>query len=359
MAATQPTVVITGIAGNLGLRLLSYLSEFRVVGVDFREPRTDLPVQFEKLDLGDEASCRDLYTLVREVRAAAVIHLAFILDPVRTGITDVDRMWHINVAGTGRVMEAVTEANRDEALVQKFVFPSSVAVYGPNPSGAVTEDAPLAAHTLPYAMHKMECDKVVQQRATALRGCSVYLLRPHIMTGPTMDNYMVGAFRGTPNGKGKRAARMREQGKRLPCMLPYGQRYLDNRLQFVHVDDVARLIAHIVRKTQPEAQRLSVLNVAGRGDPLSFGRCIAMAQARLVRVPGKIAMRMVLNYLWKFGISAIPPEALPYMTNEYIMSTDRLKKFLAGQYETVIQYSVEEAFAACFEPVEAAARKTA
>ena len=65
----------------------------------------------------------------------------------------------------------------------------------------------------------MECDKVVQQRAPALRGCSAYMLRPHIFAGASVENYMVGAFRGTPGGRSDRAAGMRSRGKRLPCML--------------------------------------------------------------------------------------------------------------------------------------------
>src|SRR5262249_41088086 len=156
------------------------------------------------------------------------------------------------------------------------------------------EDFPLGAHTLPYAVHKMESDQVVQQRAPALRGCSVYMLRPHIYVGASVENYLIGAFRGTPNGSGPRAIKMREQGKRLPCMLPYGRKYLENRIQFVHVDDVARLIAHLVRKTEPESQRLTILNVAGRGEPLTFERCIEIARAKLLRVPGKQAFRLVL-----------------------------------------------------------------
>ena len=50
-----------------------------------------------------------------------------------------------------------------------------------------------------------------------------------------MQNYMVGALRGTPMGKGKRAARMRAEGKRLPSMLPRGPKYLEKRVQFMHV----------------------------------------------------------------------------------------------------------------------------
>jgi nucleoside-diphosphate-sugar epimerase len=344
----KPTVFVTGVAGNLGLRLLQQLEDFSVVGLDISPPKTNFPLRFVRMDLGDEQSCRALYHLLQEARPVAVVHLAFVIDPVRTGVLDLDRMWQINVAGTARVMEAITEANREEhAAVGKFVFPSSVSAYGPDLREPVTEDSPLKAHTLPYAVHKKESDEVVRQRAPSLRGCSVYILRPPIFAGATMENYLVGAFRGTPNGTSKRAAKMRQRGQRLPCMLPYGQRYLDNQIQFVHVDDMARLMAHIVRR-EPEAQRLTVLNVAGRGEPMSFARCIEMAQAKLLRVPGKWGMRQVLKFLWNRRISAIPPEALPYMTGQYIMSTARLQKFLGADYEKVIRYEIADAFADSF-----------
>lgn len=346
----KPVVVVTGISGNLGSRLLPLLGKYSVIGVDVHPPKTDSEMQFESLDLGQESSTRALYELLRDTHPYAVIHLAFVIDPVRTGVLDVDLMWQINVAGTARVMEAVTEANRtaDDGIKQ-FIFPSSVSAYGPDLTQPATEDAPLAAHTLPYAIHKRESDEVVQQRCTSLRGCSVYILRPHIFAGASVENYLMGAFKGTPNGKGERAKKMRERGTRLPCMLPSGQRYLDNRIQFIHVDDMARLIQHILQR-EPEAQRLTVLNVAGRGEPLTFARCIEMAQAKLIRVPARWVMRQILSFLWNRQISAIPPEAMPYMTGEYIMNTDRLRRFLGPEYEHVIRYTVADAFADSFHP---------
>jgi nucleoside-diphosphate-sugar epimerase len=348
MASVKPVVVVTGIAGNLGSRLLPLLGDYSVIGVDLNPPQTDLPLQFERLDLGDESSTRTLYELLRETRPVSLVHLAFVIDPVRTGVLDVERMWQINVAGTARVMEAVTEANRTESPIRQFVFPSSVSIYGPSLPEPATESSPMGAHTLPYAIHKKQSDEVVQQRAPALRGCSVYILRPHIFAGASVENYLLGAFRGTPNGKGARAEKMRSEGKRLPCMLPRGQQYLDNKIQFVHVDDMARLIAHILHR-DPESQRLTILNVAGRGEPLTFGRCVEMAQAKLVRVPGKWAMRLVLQFLWKRQISAIPPEALPYMSGQYIMNTDRLRSFLGGEYDNVMRYTIVDAFVDSFK----------
>ncbi|HEY1464909.1 MAG TPA: NAD-dependent epimerase/dehydratase family protein, partial [Terriglobales bacterium] len=192
MEEVRPTVVVTGISGNLGLRLLPQLAGYQVIGIDLVPPKTERRVQFVPMDLGKEESCRELYLLLKESRPVAVIHLAFVLDAARAGVLDVDQMWQVNVAGTARVMEAVTEANREDSIVEKFIFVSSVAAYGSDLPEPVTEDFPLAGHTLPYAIHKMEADRVVQQRAPALRGVSAYMLRPHIFAGASVENYILG-----------------------------------------------------------------------------------------------------------------------------------------------------------------------
>jgi hypothetical protein len=117
---------------------------------------------------------------------------------------------------------------------------------------------------------------------------------------------------------------------------------------------MARLISYLLQRS-PEVKRLTVLNVAGRGEPLTFGRCVEMAQAKLLRVPGRWTMQMVLQFLWAQHISAIPPEALPYMTSEYIMNTDRLRNFLGSEYEHIIRHTIAEAFADCFRSVASSA----
>ena len=361
MANARPTVVVTGISGNLGRRLLLNLPDYDVIGVDMAPPRDVQPQAFVRLDLGEEESCRALVRLLWQTGASAVVHLAFVIDPMQTGVLDVDRMWRINVAGTARVMEAITEVNRHGGAVRKLVFPSSVSAYGPNTPGPVTEDYPLGAHSLPYAVHKQEADEVVRMRAADLGKCTTYVLRPHIFAGATVTNYLIGALRGAPGGAGRWGAWMRSRNKRLPMMLPYGERYLMRRFQFVHVDDMARLLAHILRRPQPTAQ-LVVLNVAGQGDPVTVQRCAHLAQQKIVRLPGQWMCRAMLRLLWAAGISSVPPEALPYMIGSYLMDTGRLQGFLGGDYHRVIQYTVEGALADCFQPRQgsaAPARKAA
>src|SRR5258708_4020776 len=349
MGNSTPSIVVTGISGTLGRQLLPLLGSFRVVGVDFRPPQTVHPLQFEQMDLADESSCMQLLQLFRDVRPVAVLHLAFVLDAVRTGMLDQERIWKPNVPGTARVLEAVTEANRDWPMVEKFSSMSSVSAYGPNLSTPAPEETPLAAHTYQYGLQKMEADRVVQQRAPALRGCSVYILRPHIFAGAQVDNYFMEAFRGIPGGNSKRAARMREQHKRIPCILPSGREYLDHRIQFVHIDDVARLVAFVLNKTEPEAQRLTILNVAGRGEPLTYDQCVHLAKAKLMRVPTEQLFQLALQFFWKMRISTIPPDVTPYMLSDTVMDTTRLQEFLAGDYKAVIRYPIAEAFADCFK----------
>src|SRR5512146_460550 len=120
MFEPRPTVLVTGIAGNLGRRLLPQLPDYQVVGVDLMPPHGLDLARFESLDLGNEASTLQLIRLLRETQACAVVHLAFVIDPVRTGVTEVERMWQINVAGTARLMEAITEVNRSAESVRQF-----------------------------------------------------------------------------------------------------------------------------------------------------------------------------------------------------------------------------------------------
>jgi nucleoside-diphosphate-sugar epimerase len=343
----KPTVLITGVSGNLGLRLLKQLGDYNVIGVDVREPE-DAPglSRFEKIDLAEERSCDQLLDLMRSHRPESVVHLAFILDPLRSGVVEKKRMWRVNVAGTSRVTEAIAEHNRMLGVIDKFIFPSSALVYGPDLSKPVTEDAHLNAQSLPYALHQQEADRTVQSRAKGMK-TKVYILRPHVFAGPTVQNYQMGVLRGIPGGKGRLGERLRRQGKRLPLWLPSRGDYLEHKFQFVHIDDVARLIAHILQRKLADP-KLTVLNVAGRGDPLELRRCIDIAKIEVQRVPARSICRQALRVLWDLGVSDIPPEALPYLLGSSTMDTARLRVFLGEHYRSVIEHTCEEALAESF-----------
>ncbi|MBI2682076.1 MAG: NAD-dependent epimerase/dehydratase family protein [Acidobacteriales bacterium] len=346
--APKPTIVVTGAAGNLGLRLLTLLGDYNILALDLRPPSGDLaglpPFAFHATDLGRESSCDQLIHLFREHHVNAVIHLAFVIDPLRTGVLDRRRMWQINVAGTARVMEAIAEVNRLGGTIHKLIIPGSVSSYGPELPGRVKEDFPLGAHTLTYAVHKKESDEVIRARASHLGECSTFLLRPHIFVGHSMQNYLVGALRGTPSTHGRIGRWLTARGKRLPMLLPGGDDYLKKEFQFVHVDDVARLIVHILEKSDTK-QGVVVLNVAGRGEPITIREAAEITQARLLRLPGLWLCRKILKKMWDWGISPAPPDSWPYMWGTYCMDLSRLEGFLGAKYHQVIRYTVPEALA--------------
>ena len=61
-------------------------------------------------------------------------------------------------------------------------------------------------------------------------------------------------------------------------MLPLGKKYLEKQLQFVHVDDVARLLVYLLHRPETDPP-MTILNVAGRGEPITIQRCAEIANA--------------------------------------------------------------------------------
>ena len=78
-------------------------------------------------------------------------------------------------------------------------------------------------------------------------------------------------------------------------------------------------------------------------DSLPFSAVPNWPKPTIKRVPTRAAFRAVLRFLWRFGISSIPPEALPYMLGSCTMDTGRLQQFLGTEYPHVIQYTIEDA----------------
>lgn len=343
MSDSRPVILVTGISGNLGRRLLPFLDGFRIIGVDLSPVPGHPDVPVHPLNLGHEASCIKLVELLRANAVEMVVHLAFVIDPLLTGVTDRERMWQINVAGTARVMEAIAEVNRHGGHVRKLIYPSSVAVYGPETPPLVTEDAPMGAHTLNYAVQKAEADQVVRYRAATMGACTTYLLRPHIFAGASVENYLVNAIRGRAFGNGKLALWMREKNLRLPLMLPFGKEYPQKLLQFVHVDDMARLVRWLLDKQDDGSGAVVPLNVAGPGPAITIARCAEIARAKVLRLPSQWMCTKILELLWNWGVSSVPPDAYPYMCGSYTMNLDKLRKLLGADFDKVMQYSTEAA----------------
>jgi nucleoside-diphosphate-sugar epimerase len=350
--AAKPTILITGVSGQVGTRLARELDDFQVIGADIREPaRSEDLFRFEKIDLAAERSCDQLLDLMRAYRPEALAHLAFVTDPGPAEGRDARAMWQTNVFGTSRVLEAIAEHNRMSGRIEKFVFTSSALVYGPAPVlQPVTEGAPLQARSLVYAEQQQEADLTVQERIAGLGGCRTYILRSQVHGGPGARNYLLAALHGQPSVRGRLGRLFERRAARLPLFLPNRGDHLDHRFQFVHVDDGARLVAHIVRRPQLDS-RLTILNVAGRGDAVPLRRCLQIAGAGVKHLPGKDLCRRAMRMLWDWGVSDISPRVQDYLLGSCILETAKLRSFLGEDYRSVIQHTCEEALMESFKPL--------
>ncbi|HYL91748.1 MAG TPA: hypothetical protein VEW69_01185, partial [Alphaproteobacteria bacterium] len=181
----------------------------------------------------------------------------------------------------------------------------------------------------------------------SLGRCKTYILRAQTFAGASAGNFMIAQLRGTPADQRFWGKRMRQKGSRVPLLLPSGDGALEHRFQFVHVDDVARLMAYIVRRTVSDRD-LTVLNVAGRGEPLSLRACLQEARLKPMHVPGTALLRNVQGIFCRLGISDIAPEAVFYALGSFTVDTTRLRLFLGEDYRKVIQYTCDQALRESF-----------
>ncbi len=118
--------LITGGSGYIGSRLTEMLAARddveSIVDLDIRPPASPhAKSTFVRGDVRDYASIRAL--LERE-QPDAVVHLAFVLNPIR----DEARMYDIDVNGTAAVLRAAADAGTQQVLVT-----SSATAYGAFP----------------------------------------------------------------------------------------------------------------------------------------------------------------------------------------------------------------------------------
>lgn len=334
-------LLITGLSGNLGRHLAPHFKERLLVGVDLYTPRVEHPrVEFHSLDLSQPDAPAVLEGVLREAGVRQVVHLAFVLDPMRTGALTRERQWEINVRGTAHLAEAVARVNRRGRQVEHLLYLSSVTSYGPHLPGPVSEDHPQEPHTYTYALHKKESEDVLRARFPELNGCGLTIIRGHIFLGPGVDNFIVTALRGRPSQHTALGRWLRRQGFRLPLLLPQGEQH-QGLYQFMHMEDAARLMAWLCRHYQPG--ELRILNAQGRGAPVTGLQVARLAGIPLLRLPSYKFVGYLYRLFWWLGLSPVPPESFPYFAGAYVMNTERLERLLGEEYPQIVQHSAEEA----------------
>lgn len=115
----------------------------------------------------------------------------------------------------------------------------------------------------------------------------------------------------------------------------------ENMFQYVHVDDVARVLQWTLKHFQPG--QLKIINLAGRGEGVTFAECARLAGTPVVHLPSERWVVALLRVLWTMGLSGMPPQAIPYFLGSYTMDTTRLREEIGADYESVVQFTSREA----------------
>jgi UDP-glucose 4-epimerase len=287
--------LITGGSGFIGSRLADELADRpetdAIVIADVRPPATSRPkTTFAHLDVRDRAGVRGL--LERE-RPDCLVHLAFLLNPIR----DEAAMYEVDVNGTHNVLEGASYAG-----IQQMLVTSSTTAYGAFPDNPVplTEDDPVrGVPDFSYAREKSEIDRLCQLWAFRHAERVMTIVRPCIVFGPDVDNYIVRLW------------------LKNPFRADFG--LADVPLQFVHVDDLADALILLL-----DGRHTGAFNVAGDGY-LSLIEASDLIGLKPVRMPYKVYKRLA-GTLWKTGLSETPPGELEFAIHPWVASNEKLKK---------------------------------
>lgn len=302
------TVVVTGVAGSVGQRLLARLDDDpnvqRVIGIDPRQP----PVWSAKLEHHSvDLSRADLLPLLRG--AGCIVHLAHAFDEDRAAPTQA------NLVGTRRLLDAA-----EVAEVRHLVALSSATVYGawPNNPVPLTEDAPLRpVPEFAYAVGKADVEHLLADWCERHHGTTVAVLRPTVALGEEESSWIARALVAAAG-------------------LHAGDS--DPPVQFLHLDDLAAAV-DVARRSRLDGP----YNVAPDGwIPGETARQLS-GSGPAPRLPERVAAR-VAEWSWELRLGPIPPGLLPYTVHPWVIANDRLRR--AGW---VPRYTNEEAFVAGHE----------
>jgi len=160
----KPGILITGANGEMGHSLIVRLAEEgaqNIIALDVRAIDNSLKVKCSATIVGDILETRLLERMESEYEIHTVYHLAALLS-TRAEFTP-EAAHRVNVEGTMNILKVAIEQSRWHGSPVKFLFPSSIAVYG-LPSATVKEHVGKVKETewnFPttiYGCNKMYCE---------------------------------------------------------------------------------------------------------------------------------------------------------------------------------------------------------
>jgi UDP-glucose 4-epimerase len=286
--------LITGGSGYIGSRLVDHLSRRqdveRIEICDLQPPRHYKPkTGFTALDVRDRAAVREA---VERADAEAVVHLAFILNPVH----DEQLMYDVDVNGTRNVLEAASLAGTRQVLVA--TSSTAYGAFADNPE-PITEEQPVRGVAgFSYARDKTESDRLCQLWALEHPDRTMTIVRPCIVFGPNVDNYLVRLWTDAP-------------------FLPDAGN-LENKIQFVHEDDVVEAMIGLLH-----GRHAGAYNVAGDG-LMTLRECAELISSPIRRMP-LAAYRLLARLFWGLRIGEAPPGQIEFAIHPWIVSNEKLK----------------------------------
>jgi len=162
----RQAIVITGAGGEVGHGLIHRLSEASatpIVALDLRPLDEGLARRCSAVFTGDVRDPLALAPVLARYEIAQVYHLAALLST--TGERQPELAHEVNVQGTMHVLRVAAEQARAVGRAVRFIYPSSIAVYGLDgeraklAAGRVGEDEYLRPITM-YGVNKLACERL-------------------------------------------------------------------------------------------------------------------------------------------------------------------------------------------------------
>jgi len=184
-------ILITGITGFLGEEMARHLNpkEFDIFGlarmsVNTRSSIGILPPHIKVL-YGDLMSSLSVKKIVKEVKPHIIIHYAA-LSQVNYSFFHPEEVIDTNFLGTVRLAEAARECQNFE----KFVFASTIEVYGDQDKREPYTEELKSRPNCPYAVSKVACEKYLQYLHRAF-GFPCVIVRQSNVYGRKKDPYFI------------------------------------------------------------------------------------------------------------------------------------------------------------------------
>jgi len=279
----------------------------RVIGVDVVPPRADLgPVSFVRADIRNPVIAK----VIAGQDVDTVVHMS-VHAAAERGLSGGTSMKEHNVIGSMQLLAACQRAPSLERLVVK----SSSATYGASSRDPAMFTEDMSAKRMPrsgYAKDVLEVEGYVRGFARRRPDVAVTILRAANVVGPRVSSPLSDYFRLAV----------------LPTVLGY-----DARLQFLHEDDLLRVLHHATLDG-----RHGTFNVAGDG-VLMLSQAVRRLGRPTVPVPS-FALGSVANLSRQVGVRGLSAELTALLTFGRGLDTERMRTVLG--FEPA--YTTAEAF---------------